>query len=102
VSWGSQTDSDQAARLLAVPAVWKISGLTAKNFGLTGHGIITVGYHSDVVLFDARQRCATPRPMTALADWAAMMAAIDAVNDRASQVLARRAGAAAPTDDRLT
>jgi N-acyl-D-amino-acid deacylase len=34
-------------------AVWKMSGLTAKNFGLAGRGTIEVGNHADVVVFDA-------------------------------------------------
>jgi len=34
-------------------AVWKMSGLTAKNFGLAGRGTIAVGNHADVVVFDA-------------------------------------------------
>src|SRR5471032_3189373 len=34
-------------------AVWKMSGLTAKNFGLTGRGTLEMGNHADVVIFDA-------------------------------------------------
>lgn len=34
-------------------AVWKMSGLTARNFGLHGRGTLQVGQHADVVLFDA-------------------------------------------------
>ncbi|HZR77289.1 D-aminoacylase [Bradyrhizobium sp.] len=34
-------------------AVWKMSGLTAKNFGLANRGTIAVGQHADVVVFDA-------------------------------------------------
>ena len=34
-------------------AVWKMTGLTARNFGLTGRGTLGVGQHADVVVFDA-------------------------------------------------
>jgi N-acyl-D-amino-acid deacylase len=34
-------------------AVWKMSGLTAKNFGLANRGTIAVGQHADIVVFDA-------------------------------------------------
>jgi N-acyl-D-amino-acid deacylase len=34
-------------------AVWKMSGLTAKNFGLANRGTIAAGHHADVVVFDA-------------------------------------------------
>ena len=34
-------------------AVWKMSGLTAKNYGLVNRGTIAVGQHADVVVFDA-------------------------------------------------
>jgi N-acyl-D-amino-acid deacylase len=34
-------------------AVWKMSGLTAKNFGLANRGTIATGHHADVVVFDA-------------------------------------------------
>ncbi|MFK4443548.1 N-acyl-D-amino-acid deacylase [Caballeronia udeis] len=34
-------------------AVWKMSGLTARNFGLTGRGTLETGNHADVVIFDA-------------------------------------------------
>ena len=34
-------------------AVWKMSGLTANNFGLANRGTIAVGQHADVVVFDA-------------------------------------------------
>ena len=33
-------------------AVWKMSGLTAANFGLTGRSALKVGHHADVVVFD--------------------------------------------------
>ncbi|HEV2675131.1 MAG TPA: D-aminoacylase [Aliidongia sp.] len=34
-------------------AVWKMSGLTAKNFGIARRGTIAVGNHADIVVFDA-------------------------------------------------
>jgi N-acyl-D-amino-acid deacylase len=34
-------------------AVWKMTGLTARNFGLAGRGTLKVGHHADVVVFDA-------------------------------------------------
>ena len=34
-------------------AVWKMTGLTAVNFGLAGRGSIAVGKQADLVLFDA-------------------------------------------------
>jgi N-acyl-D-amino-acid deacylase len=34
-------------------AVRKMTGLSARRFGLTGRGLVKVGYHADLVLFDA-------------------------------------------------
>jgi N-acyl-D-amino-acid deacylase len=34
-------------------AVWKMTGLTARNFGLAGRGTLAVGQQADIVLFDA-------------------------------------------------
>jgi N-acyl-D-amino-acid deacylase len=34
-------------------AVWKMTGLTAKNFGLQGRGTVARGQHADLVVFDA-------------------------------------------------
>ena len=34
-------------------AVWKMTGLTARNFGLTGRGTLAAGHAADVVVFDA-------------------------------------------------
>jgi N-acyl-D-amino-acid deacylase len=34
-------------------AVWKMTGLTARNFGLTGRSTLKVGHAADVVVFDA-------------------------------------------------
>lgn len=34
-------------------AVWKMTGLTARNFGLNGRGTLKVGHHADAVVFDA-------------------------------------------------
>lgn len=33
-------------------AVWKMTGLTARNFGLAGRGTLAAGQHADLVLFD--------------------------------------------------
>ena len=34
-------------------AVWKMTGLTARNFGLVGRGTVAVGQQADLALFDA-------------------------------------------------
>ena len=34
-------------------AVWKMSGLTAQNFGIQGRGTIAPGKHADITIFDA-------------------------------------------------
>lgn len=34
-------------------AVWKMTGLTARNFGLAGRGTVAEGAHADLVVFDA-------------------------------------------------
>ncbi|MBC7436643.1 MAG: D-aminoacylase [Bdellovibrionales bacterium] len=34
-------------------AVWKMTGLTARNFGLAGRGTLKVGQAADIVVFDA-------------------------------------------------
>ena len=34
-------------------AVWKMTGLTARNFGLHERGTLAAGHHADVVVFDA-------------------------------------------------
>jgi len=34
-------------------AVWKMTGLTARNFGLAGRGTLEVGQQADIVVFDA-------------------------------------------------
>ncbi|MCY1197750.1 D-aminoacylase [compost metagenome] len=34
-------------------AVWKMTGLTARNFGLHGRGTLKTGQHADIVIFDA-------------------------------------------------
>lgn len=38
-------------------AVWKMTGLTARNFGLHQRGTLEVGHHADVVVFDADTIC---------------------------------------------
>lgn len=35
-------------------AVWKMTGLTARTYGLAGRGAIKVGHHADLVIFDAQ------------------------------------------------
>jgi N-acyl-D-amino-acid deacylase len=34
-------------------AVWKMTGLTARNFGIEGRGTLKQGAHADIVIFDA-------------------------------------------------
>ena len=34
-------------------AVWKMTGLTARNFGLQGRGLLKIGHHADICIFDA-------------------------------------------------
>ncbi|MGJ4931870.1 N-acyl-D-amino-acid deacylase family protein [Bradyrhizobium sp. HKCCYLS2038] len=34
-------------------AVWKMSGLTAQNFGIKGRGTLAIGNHADITIFDA-------------------------------------------------
>jgi N-acyl-D-amino-acid deacylase len=34
-------------------AVWKMTGLTARNFGLAGRGLLQPGHAADIVVFDA-------------------------------------------------
>ncbi|NPC57902.1 N-acyl-D-amino-acid deacylase family protein [Caenimonas soli] len=38
-------------------AVWKMTGLTARTFGLPERGVLEVGNHADVVVFDADTIC---------------------------------------------
>jgi N-acyl-D-amino-acid deacylase len=48
-------------------AVWKMSGLTASNFGLHGRGKLKVGQHADIVVFDAntiRDEASYAKPTT--------------------------------------
>ena len=49
-------------------AVWKMTGLTARNFGLHGRGTLQVGQMADVVVFDAarvRDTATYEKPMQA-------------------------------------
>jgi N-acyl-D-amino-acid deacylase len=34
-------------------AVWKMTGLTARNFGLPERGTLAIGHHADIAVFDA-------------------------------------------------
>ena len=56
-------------------AVWKMTGLTARNFGLDGRGTLAVGQAADVVVFDA----ATIRDSANYAKPTTPAAGIDAV-----------------------
>jgi N-acyl-D-amino-acid deacylase len=56
-------------------AIWKMTGLTARNFGLHGRGTLQVGQHADVVVFDA----ATVRDTASYEAPATPAAGIDAV-----------------------
>lgn len=56
-------------------AVWKMTGLTARNFGLHGRGTLEVGQHADLVVFDA----ATVRDTASYEAPATPAAGIDAV-----------------------
>ena len=49
-------------------AVWKMTGLTARNFGLHGRSTLKLGHHADVVVFDAariRDAATYEKPMQA-------------------------------------
>lgn len=56
-------------------AVWKMSGLTARNFGLEDRGTLAPGKHADIVVFDA----ATIRDAADYADPTRPAEGIDAV-----------------------
>ena len=56
-------------------AVWKMTGLTARNFGLAGRGTLAVGHAADVVVFDA----ATIRDVATYDEPTRAAAGIDAV-----------------------
>lgn len=87
-------------------AVWKMTGLTARNFGLGGRGTLAVGHPADIVVFD-------PETVLDVADYVnptAPAQGIDAVivngvltwldrthtGARAGQALARHASAPTP------
>jgi len=81
-------------------AVWKMSGLTAANFGLEGRGRIVEGAHADLVVFDPESVIDTAtyedpqRPAagieTVLVNGVAVWAAGQATGERPGQVLGRR------------
>ncbi len=87
-------------------AVWKMTGLTARNFGLAGRGTLAVGQAADVVVFDA----ATIRDAASYESPKQAAEGIDTVivngaitwqhgrhtGARSGQVLRREAGTAAP------
>lgn len=56
-------------------AVWKMTGLTARNFGLKGRGQLQPGCHADVVVFDA----GTVRDLATYQDSTRMAQGIEAV-----------------------
>ncbi|MCB2043254.1 MAG: amidohydrolase family protein, partial [Rhodoferax sp.] len=84
-------------------AVWKMTGLTARNFGLHERGRLIVGHHADIVVFDA----ASIRDTASYEQPATPAHGVDAVivngqltwaqgahrGNRAGQVLMRRAPA---------
>lgn len=84
-------------------AVWKMTGLTARNFGLQGRGLLQPGCHADVVVFDAD----TVRDLATYQDSTRMAQGIEAVivngelawkdgrhlGARSGQVIGRQAGA---------
>ncbi|UFZ03074.1 D-aminoacylase [Bradyrhizobium ontarionense] len=83
-------------------AVWKMSGLTAQNFGIKARGTIAVGNHADITIFDA----ASVRDTATYDDPCVPAAGIEAVivngaltwwqgvhqKARAGQVIARAVG----------
>lgn len=57
-------------------AVWKMTGLTARNFHLAGRGTLAPGHAADVVVFDAHavsDRATYERPMQAAAGISAVL-----------------------------
>lgn len=49
-------------------AIWKMTGLTARNFGLAQRGSLKLGHHADLVIFDAeriRDAATFEKPMQA-------------------------------------
>lgn len=56
-------------------AVWKMTGLTARNFGLAGRGTVVPGQYADLVLFDP----ATVRDSASYAEPTLAAAGIEAV-----------------------
>ena len=72
-------------------AVWKMTGLTARNFHLAGRGTLALGQAADVVVFDAAavaDRATYERPMQAAAGIDAVL-----VNGSIAWQLGRHTGA---------
>ena len=88
-------------------AVWKMTGLTARNFGLLGRGRLEVGAHADIVLFDPAAVCDSAtyeKPTlpargidTVIVNGTVAWRAGSHSGARSGQVITRAAQASAPT-----